>query len=150
MRICYKSQRHHNLSYLLKLWVWKLLFVVVCFITVKYIFQVFSNQSGLYFAIILWGLTSWIDIAQKDRINDITIDTINRVIIFSYYDINEGQVEKSFSFDEGRIKISKHEIYFYAGRKKTFWISKAKDGFDTNTFEQIKVSLEALTSPVAS
>ena len=73
---------------------------------------------------------------------------MNRMIYYQYYDINEGQVEKSLPFDGTKIKILKNKIYFFKGKKNTVWISKAKDGFDTATLEEIKKSLEVITRPL--
>ena len=149
MEIYFKSRRNHNLTFLIKLWALNCFIAIAGIILASLFFKVFSSQSPFLFGLIFIGFSCWVDIAQKDRINEITIDSMNRMIYYQYYDINEGQVKKSFSFDGGRIKILKNEIYFFEGKKNTFSISKAKDGFDSNMLDEIKKSLEAITRPVS-
>ncbi len=147
MFIDFQSQRHHNLAFLFKQWAFHILISITAFYLVTYVLR--GNFSfPPYFLIGFLFITTWIDLARQDRINKISIDSSNGFIHFNYYDINEGQVKKTFSFGETRIKITRSEIYFFAGRKETFIISKTKDGFDKRTLREIRETLENLTSPV--
>jgi hypothetical protein len=154
----YKSQRHNNLGYLLRLWLLNCLVLVAGLLLLGYLFpSLFSYSTSFWLFIVpILSISSWIDLAQKDRINEIIIDGPNRLITFKYYDINEAQKEKSLSFDQTKIKVSDKkslfgnviEVYFFTGRRNIFYVSRSKDGFSFETMNEIKTYLEAVTNPI--
>lgn len=147
MSIEFYSPRHHNLSFLLKRWTaYTIILIIVSFLLKFLLHGEYSLATP--FSLFFISLMLWIDLAREDRVNKFSIDRTKLLIHFNYYDINQGQVKKSFSFKGTRIKITRSEIYFFAGRKETFIISKAKDGFDKKTMNEIRETLENLTSPV--
>jgi hypothetical protein len=148
MAICLKSERHNNLKYLIRLWLFNVFLFAAGLLISYYLFNFFSSHSGFLLLLAFLSIRTWINIAQEDRVNEISIDRLDETIILKYYDINEGQVEKEFSFNELKVRLYKRTLYFYAGKKGQFSISKSKDGFSKESVEQIKSFLERITKPV--
>jgi hypothetical protein len=105
-----------------------------------------------------FSLLNFIQLCQQDRVKEIIIYTDLKEFSFKYYDINEGQVFKTYSFETLRLQISRTktklpflepiEINFLVGRWEVMSLSKSKDGFSSRDLNSLVTELNALTSPV--
>jgi hypothetical protein len=148
MNIYLRSERHNDLNYILRLWLSDILLFAAGLLIANYFFNFFSSLSSFLMLITFLSVSTWINIAQQDRVNEISIDTLGESVTLRYYDINQGQVEKKFSFNELKVRLSKRTLYFSAGKKGQFSISKSKDGFSKESVQEIESFLERITKPV--
>jgi hypothetical protein len=148
MNIYLRSERHNDLNYILRLWLSDILLFAAGLLITNYFFNFFSSLSSFLMLITFLSVSTWINIAQQDRVNEISIDTLGESVTLRYYDINQGQVEKKFSFNELKVRLSKRTLYFSAGKKGQFSISKSKDGFSKESVQEIESFLERITKPV--
>ena len=115
------------------------------------------NSSYWFLFLPFYSLLSFIQLCQQDRVNEIIIYTDFKEVSFKYYDINEGQVYKTYSFETLRLQISKTkrtfrflrpiEINFLVGRWEVMSLSKSKDGFSTQDLDSLSSALNVLTTP---
>jgi hypothetical protein len=96
-------------------------------------------------------------LAQEDRLNQVSIDTANQKIHFDYYNIYEGKGVLTLAFETLRIEIDTSKItwlfnpitiYFLKNKMEVFKATKWKDGFSLDTLNDMRLTLESLTSPV--
>ena len=158
--IWYKSQRHNNFSYILRKWLLQILLLIGILLLIDYLLvrPKLVNSSYWYIFIPFFSLLNFIQLCQQDRVNEIIIDTDFKEVSFKYYDINEGQVFKTYSFETLRLQISRTktklpflepiEINFLVGRWEVMSLSKSKDGFSSRDLNSLVTELNALTSPV--
>jgi hypothetical protein len=161
----FKSQRHNNFRYIVREWA-----ITTLTISAPLLLDILMpeldlvNRSYWYYFIPAFSFFRFIGLCQLDRVNEIVIDTNLREVSFKYYDINEGEVWKSYPFETLRLKISPNKlnwlsnkmswlfepltIYFLKGRQEVMSISKSKDGFSMETLESLKRTLEELTSTI--
>src|SRR5215212_1549364 len=143
----YKSQRHNNFRYIFRQWLITTLTISTPLLIDFLLPQLhLVNRSFWYMFIPAFSFFSFIGLCQEDRVNEIIVDTEFREITFKYYDINEGQVWKSYPFEEIRLQISTDKmswlfepvtIYFLKGKREVMSISKSKDGFSIETLENL-------------
>ena len=154
----YKSHRHNDFRYIFRQWlITTLLVFIPIFIDIIFPQVNFINRSNWYVIISVLSITTLIRLCQEDRVNEIIVDPEFREITFKYYDINEGQVWKSYPFEQIRLQISKNKmpwvfepvnICFFIGRSEIMSVSKSKDGFSVQVLESLSRTLEDLTSVI--
>lgn len=96
-------------------------------------------------------------VTRLSYINEINIDTENRIIRFSCYRFSTGTKEFTKPFDEVKIEVVQYLfprksrnpiIYFFKNKPGDFYLSAAKDGFSRKTMNEIAALLTALTTLV--
>jgi hypothetical protein len=157
--IWYRSKRHNNFSYIIKKWLLQTLLLIGILLVIDYflIRPNLVNSSYWFLFLPFYSLLSFIQLCQQDRVNEIFIDTDFKEVSFKYYDINEGQVFKTYSFETLRLQISNTkrtlrflkpiEINFLVGRWEVMSLSKSKDGFSTQDLDNLASALNVLTTP---
>jgi hypothetical protein len=154
----FKSQRHNDFRCIMRLWLVEAL-IVSTPLLLNLLFPWLHIGSRLYWYIFLPTvlIMRFIGLCLDDRVNEIIIDTNLRAISFKYYDVNQGQVLKSYPFEAIRLDIvvgrtlwgpKPITICFLKGKREVMSVSKTKDGFSMETLEDLKLSLQSLTSPV--
>jgi hypothetical protein len=95
---------------------------------------------------------------SKNRIQEIGIDGNNRKILIRHYNMDEGFITTTHSFDHLQVRIREPinllgkttiSIEILAPKKRYFKISHHKDGFTDDSLENLKMELESLTRPSA-
>jgi hypothetical protein len=157
--LIYKSNRVNGRKYVLRQWL-----LVTLVISIPLIIDILApsinliNNSFFYYYLPLISLSQLLSLFQKDRINEIVIDTYRQTVSIKYYDVHKGVVRKTFSFKDLKVKIlttqktlltDPFNITLFGANKETFEISRSKDGFTTQTMRELVQKLESLTSPVS-
>jgi len=151
--IVFKSKKKNTLKTIIRKWtISALIFCIMAFVVNWFFPEFIQHRSPWYFIISIFLLSHFIDLAQEDYINEITIDEENRKIIFQYYDINRGQTEITLDFETTRLRIDKKKsgstIHFFNERSEIMFVSKSKDGFTTETLSALQRLLESITSSI--
>jgi hypothetical protein len=154
----FKSQRHNKFRYIMRSWVAEAL-ILSTPVLLNLLFSWLHVGDKLFWYMFLptFLIIRFIALCLDDRVNEIIVDTNLRAISFKYYNINEGQVLKSYPFEAIRLDIVVERtlwgpkpitIYFLKGKREVMSVSKMKDGFSMETLENLKLNLQDLTSPV--
>lgn len=157
----FKSERINNQRSIFKKWLrYSLLVsipVCIAFLFPQLHWFIQKDRNFWIIMTCVLSLQALIRFIQEDAINEIAIDARKRQVQFQFYDDNRGQVTETISFDTLQIKINRliwvkngnvNAIYFFTAKRKMFEITKAKDGFSTETINSLSLALESLTSPV--
>jgi hypothetical protein len=116
-----------------------------------------ASLSTYIFLLIFLYIKSFVDYSSEQYINRVSINSVDRKIIISYYNYASGQTSEVLDFDKTKIKIKRspwtkrpNSLLVFRGKKTVFEISRNKDGFPAATIEELSQYLESLTSPVSS
>jgi hypothetical protein len=153
MRI-FNSAQANTRSFILKKWLVNSFVFLVGISVLLFTGLIRINTS--WFLAIAMLVADLVSQFSKNRIKQIGIDENNRKVVIRYYNMDEGHVTTTHSFDRLQVRIrepiswlgkSTISIEILAPKKHYFKISHQKDGFTDDSLENLKMELETLTSP---
>jgi hypothetical protein len=112
---------------------------------------------NLTFFIIVFYFTHAVELMRLTYINEIRIDTDNKLISFYCYKPRAGKKEYHRTFADVKVEIVEYlwpknarrpKIYFFRKEPGHFYVSARKDNFSHDVMNEIAATLKQLTSPL--
>lgn len=155
MQYSFNSRSQHNFRTLFTRYLPRFIWPVIAAGVIQLFFPataVAKNNFHYYF-LLLVELSNLYQVLTDDSVNCITIDVSKRNILFSYYNIYEGNAEKLHPFSVITIDICTgtkgvaEQISFFIKKKREFTVKKEKDQFLQEDITALNELLTGITSP---